>query len=66
MVGQAAVLFSVAVMAPFVVMCAMGGPKVGTGLRSALAIPREEPVDWGKFLAVILWNTSGQGLAAFR
>ena len=58
-VGKAAVLFSVAVMAPFVVMCAIGWPKVQSNLRGALALPREEPYDWGRFFAVMLWNTSG-------
>ena len=58
-VGNAAVMFSVAVMAPFVVMCFIGIPKVETRLRGALATPREEPYDWGRFFAVMLWNTSG-------
>lgn len=58
-VGKAAVMFSVAVMAPFVVMCVIGMPQVESKLRGALATPREEPYDWGRFFAVILWNTSG-------
>lgn len=58
-VGNAAVMFSVAVMAPFVVMCVIGMPQVESKLRGALATPREEPYDWGRFFAVILWNTSG-------
>lgn len=59
-VGNAAVLFSVAVLSPFAVMCAIGMPKVvGGGLQRALKRPREEPHEWGRFFAVMLWNTSG-------
>jgi hypothetical protein len=35
-VGNAAVMFSVAVMAPFVVMCVIGIPDVETKLRVGL------------------------------
>jgi hypothetical protein len=33
------------------------------GLRASLEVPRAEPKDWGRFFAVMLWNTSGRAQA---
>lgn len=53
-VGDASVSFGILVMLPFVVMAVLGWTKE----RSGPFIP---PVDynWGSFLTVLMWNTSG-------
>ena len=53
-VGDATVYFGILVLAPFVVMSMMGFSSAPVGVPDTPA-----PIEWGKFLTVVMWNTSG-------
>lgn len=55
LVGRMAVLFTLLVLAPFVVMAVVGAPQVNVASWTV----RPDTVEWGVFLSVLLWNTCG-------
>ncbi|KAJ1619558.1 amino acid/polyamine transporter I [Pavlovales sp. CCMP2436] len=62
MVGDYSTVFGVVVLLPFVILVTMGLHRIR--LDALLAGPpapgdEDEPVDWGVFFAILLWNTSG-------
>lgn len=54
-VGLASILFGLFVLAPFALMVLLGAP----GVQPSTWLIRNEPLDWGLMLSVVLWNTSG-------
>lgn len=56
LVGFMSVLFTLFVLAPFVVMVILGAPRVETAHWFA---PSGGSVNWALLLSVLLWNTSG-------
>ena len=55
LVGLSCIVFTVLVLAPFVVMLALGLPQVSP----ANWLQRTAVTDWPLLLSVLLWNTSG-------
>ncbi|KAL2608951.1 hypothetical protein R1flu_027524 [Riccia fluitans] len=71
-VGMVSVILGMLVLAPFISMCLIGLTHLNfdwMGLEDEWASPpgtmqpsHSSPVDWGKFLILLLWNTSGSVL----
>lgn len=64
MVGDYSTVFGVVVLLPFVLLVLIGAPSIRLDALLAdppPAAPGEdgEPIDWGVFFAILLWNTSG-------
>lgn len=55
LVGFASALFTLAVLAPFIVMVIAGAPQV----QPANWLARTGTIDWALLLSILLWNTSG-------
>eukprot|EP00898_Chlorokybus_atmophyticus_P004967 jgi/Chlat1/5471/Chrsp36S05428 len=57
-VGSASVFFTICVISPFFVMVTIGFPNLSFAW---LKHPTPSPghTDWGRFLAILLWNTGG-------
>ncbi|MBI3246490.1 MAG: APC family permease [Deltaproteobacteria bacterium] len=60
LVGRLAVVFTLLVLAPFLMFVVLGAPHVQLPAWSA----RTEPVEWELLLSVLLWNTCGWDNAA--
>jgi amino acid transporter len=58
-VAGASSLFALLTISPFVALVIAGMPKVRIGDWWEERWPSHEPVRWGPFLSVLLWNTSG-------
>jgi amino acid transporter len=58
MVGSASILFSIIITSPFILLVILGLPSVDSQLWLQ-GPPQESGVQWGTFLAIVLWNTSG-------
>ena len=55
-VASSSTLFAVLVISPFAALTIAGAPALD---MHALFAPCERPIEWGTFLSVLLWNTSG-------
>lgn len=70
--GVVSVILGILVLAPFITMCLIGLTHLNfdwmglDGPDTALAPSPSLPtvIDWGKFLTLLLWNTSGFVLCA--
>ncbi len=60
LVGRLAVMFTLLVLAPFLVFTIIGAPHVQLSAWSA----RTENIEWGLLVSVLLWNTCGWDNAA--
>ena len=58
-VASASTLFAALVISPFAALTIAGLPSLDF---SVLMAPVDRPVQWGTFLSVLLWNTSGYGM----
>lgn len=58
-VEKATIVFGIIVLAPFYVMFAMGAKEIDPHDWTILP-PSISGVNWGVFISVVLWNTSGK------
>ncbi|KAL3676939.1 hypothetical protein R1sor_026887 [Riccia sorocarpa] len=68
-VGMVSVILGILVLAPFITMCLIGLTHLNfdwmgsdddlASSPSSMQQSHSTPVDWGKFLTLLLWNTSG-------
>ncbi|KAJ7556274.1 hypothetical protein O6H91_05G077000 [Diphasiastrum complanatum] len=59
-VGTAAIILGVAVLSPFFAMIVLGLPHLDFGWTEQ---PAPSAINWGKFITLLLWNTSGFDVA---
>ncbi|MBM4264415.1 MAG: APC family permease [Deltaproteobacteria bacterium] len=59
LVGFMSVIFTLFVLAPFIVMIVLGAPRVETAHWFASSGDASGSVNWALLMSVLLWNTSG-------